>query len=185
MKHTRTFYISLLMLGLIFCSISCTKEIRLNTQGAQDSDVSGNYSAIYYGCNFLNDLETVVFLEKEGGKLHFEPYAPDYKYRVKKGLQANEAIETAKKYVNCNALFSRTQVSRILAQDGETLGYEVRPLYLPYRYGVDDVLDVDYRLKDSKVVITVRLRPSVEMLLQDNKGRLGDRDRVREKDRGK
>lgn len=51
MKNTKAFYI-LLMLGLVFGSVSCTQEIRLNTQGAQDSEVSGNYTAIYYGCNF-------------------------------------------------------------------------------------------------------------------------------------
>lgn len=98
-------------------------------------------------------------------------------------MSSKEAIETAKKFVNCNALFSRTQVSRILAPGGETIGYEVRPLYLPYRYGVDDVLDVDYRLKDNKVVVTIRLRASMEMMLQDNRGRLIDRngDRGKEK----
>jgi hypothetical protein len=185
MKNSRTFYGLLLMIGLLFGLVSCTKEIRLNTQGAQDAEVSGNYTAIYYGCNFLNDLETIAILEKEGGRYHFEPYAPDFKYRVKKGLSSEEAIETAKKSVNCNALFKRTQVNRILGPDGETLGYEVRPLYLPYRYGSDDVLDVDYMLKDNKVVIMVRLRASMELLFQDNKGRLSDGDRDRDRGRGK
>jgi hypothetical protein len=179
MNNTKTCYLLLLMFGLLFGSVSCTQEIRLNTQGAQDSEVSGNYTAIYYGCNFLNDLETIAILEKEGNKFPFELYAPDFKYRVKKGLSSAEALETAKKSVNCNASFTRTSVSSILAPSGETIGYEVRPLYLPYRYGVDDVLDVDYKLKDNKVVITIRLRASTEMLLQ------GGRDRPRAGDREK
>jgi hypothetical protein len=180
MKNAKMFYI-LLLFGLLFGSVSCTKEIRLNTQEAQEAEVSGNYTAIYYGCNFLNDLETIVILEKEGGKYQIEPYAQDFKFRVKKGLSAEEALETAKKSVNCNALFRSTNVKRILGPDGETIGYEVRPLYLPYRYGVEDVLDVDYRLKENKVVVTIKLRASMEMLLKDNKGILSDRD----KDRGR
>jgi hypothetical protein len=127
----------------------------------------------------LNDLETVAFLEKEGGKYHFEPFAPDFKYRVKKGLSSEEALGTAKKSVNCNASFRHTEVSRILGPDGDMLGYEVRPLYLPYRYGTDDVIEVDYRLKDNKVVITVKLRASIEMLLLDS----GERPRDRGRDR--
>lgn len=173
MNNTGTVYI-VLMLGLLFGSAACTKEVRLNTQGALDADVAGNYTAIYYGCNFLNDLETIAILEKEGNKHPFEPYAPDFKYRATKGLSSTEAIETAKKFVNCNASFRRTQVNRILAPDGETIGYEVRPLYQPYRYGFDDVLDVDYRLKDNKVVITIKLRASIEMMLRDSGERLID-----------
>ncbi len=174
MKNIKTFYVLLLMLKLLFSSVSCAPGLRLNTQGAQDAEVIGNYTAIYYGCNFFNDLETITFLEKEGGAYHFEPYAPDFKYRVKKGLSSTDAIERAKKSVNCNASFSRTQVSRILAPSGETLGYEVRPLYLPYTYGVDDVLDVDYWLKDNKVVITIRA-PSIDR--DDAPGHQGKTDR--------
>ena len=174
-QTAKTFYV-LLMFGLLFGSVSCNKEIRLNTLWVQDAEVMGNYTVIYYGCNFINDLETIAILEKEGNKYPFEVYAPDFKYRVKKGLSSEEAIETAKKSVNCNALFNRTQVSRILAPSGETIGYEVRPLYLPYRYGVDDVLDVEYMLKDNKVVITISLRASTEMLFQDKKGGLSDKD---------
>ena len=178
MKATKTFYI-LLLFGLLFGSVSCTQEIRLNTQEARDAEISGDYTAIYYGCNFLNDLETIAILKKEGGIYPFEPFAPDFKYRVKKGLSTEEAIETAKKFVNCSASFSRTQMSKILGPNGQTIGYEVRPLYVPYKYGVDDILDVEYRLKDNKVVITIKLRPSMEMMLQNSSDRLRDSGRGR------
>lgn len=165
------------MIGLLFGSVSCTQEIRLNTQEARDAEIRGDYTAIYYGCTFLNDLETIAILKKEGGIYHFEPSAPDIKYRVKKGLSSEEAIETAKKFVNCSASFSRTQMSKIIGSNGQTIGYEVRPLYVPYKYGVDDVLDVDYRLKDNKVVVTIKLRPSMEMMLQKSSDRNSGRER--------
>jgi len=164
MKNAKTLYFLLLMFGVVFGSVSCTPGIRLNTQGAQDSEVTGNYTVIYYGCNFFNDLETIAFLDKEDGKYPFEPYAPDFEYRVKKGLSAKEAMETAMKFVTCNTSFSRAQVSGILGPNGETIGYEVRPLYQPFTYGAGDVLYVNYSLRDGKVVINVRLP---ETMLQD------------------
>ena len=166
MKNAKTFYIFLLMFGVLLGSVSCAPGIRLNTK-AQDSEAKGTYTVIYYGCNFLNDLESIAFLEREGGGYNFAPYAPDFKYRVKKGLSAEEAFETAMKFVSCNPSFRRTQAKSILAPNGDTIGYEVRPLYLPFTYGIDDVLYVDYWLKDGKVVITVRLAPWIEMMLQD------------------
>ena len=164
MKNAKALYFLLLTLGVVFGSVSCTQGIRLNTQGAQDSEVTGNYTVIYYGCNFFNDLETIAFLDREDGKYPFEPYAPDFEYRVKKGLSAKEAMESAMKFVSCNASFNRAQVSGILGPDGETIGYEVRPIYQPFTYGAGDFLYVNYSLRDGKVVINVRLP---ETMLQD------------------
>ena len=166
MKNAKTFYVLLLMFGMFFGSVSCAPGIRLNTR-LQDSEIKGSYTVIYYGCNYFNDLETIAFLDKEDGEYNFEPYASDFKYRVNKGVSAEEAIATAIKFVNCNTSFSRVQVSSILAPNGETIGYEVRPLYRPFAYGFDDVLYTNYWLKDGKVVIYVRLLPSIQMMLQD------------------
>jgi hypothetical protein len=157
MKNAKIPFVLLLMLGLLFGAAACTQGIRLNTQGAQDSEVAGNYTVIYYGCNFFNDLETIAFLQKESSGYDFEPYAPDFQYRVKKGLPAKEAMDSAMKFVGCNASFSRAQMSGILGPKGEIIGYEVRPLYRPFTYGAGDVLFVNYSLKDGKVVINVRL----------------------------
>jgi len=164
MEKTKRLYILLLMFGLLFGLVSCASGPRLSTQAAQDSEVTGNYTVIYYGCNFLNDFETIAFLDKEDGAYNFEPYAPDFDYRVRKGLSAKEALESAMEFVNCSPSFSRAQVSKILGPNSETIGYEVRPLYQPFTYGAGDVLFVSYGLKDGKVVITVRLW---EVMLQE------------------
>jgi len=164
MKKAKTLYILLLMFGLLFSSVSCAPGIRLSTQAAPEPEVTGNYTVIYYGCNFFNDFETIAFLDREDGAYNFEPYAPEFAYRVKKGLSAKEAFESAMKFVSCNSSFSRAQVSRILGPNSETIGYEVRPLYQPFAYGAGDVLFVSYGLKDGKVVITVRLQ---EVMLQE------------------
>ena len=46
----------------------------------------------------------------------------------------------------------------------------------PIGDGTDDILDLDYRLKDNKVVIMIRLRASVEMGIMDNKRRMNERE---------
>jgi len=162
------------LLCLLLC-FSCAPGIRLNTQEVTDSQVTGAYELILYGCNFNNDLETIAFLQKEGARYKFEPYAPDFSYKTKKGVPAKEALQEARDFVNCSTSFSRSQLSSIVGPDGDILGYEVRPLYHPFTYGVDDVLNTYYRLKGDRVVITVRLIPSVETMLQD--GGPGEREK--------
>ena len=49
----------------------------------------------------------------------------------------------------------------------------MRPLYLPFVFGFDDALDIDYRIIDGKVVVKIRLLPSVERMLMDG----GSRDK--------
>jgi len=172
-KNTKSVYLLSLMFAL-FC-ISCTSGIRLNTKGAQESEIAGAYDVILYGCNFNNDLETIAFLQKDGTQYTFEPFAPDFKFRTKKGVPAKEALQEATEFVNCSTSFMHSQLSSIVAPNGDILGFEVRPLYEPLTYGFDDVLYTYYKIEGDKVIIKVRLMPSVERMLQ------GDGAREREK----
>ncbi|MGE5299335.1 MAG: hypothetical protein ACM3MB_00035 [Acidobacteriota bacterium] len=171
MKNEKTAYLAaFVFLPVVSFCVSCAPGIRLNTQGAQDSQVAGTYTVIFFGCNFFNDLETIAFLDKEGDRYTFEPYAPDFKYRVKKGVGATEALAEAKNFLSCNGSFKRAQLSSIIAPNGDVLGYEVRPLYYSFAYGGEDILYTDYRIKDDKVVIKIWLNPSIENMLQGGGG---------------
>lgn len=174
-KNAQIVYLAFFSLAVFFL-VSCTTGIRLNTQGTGYSEAAGTYRVILFGCNFNNDLETIAFLDKEGDKYAFEPYAPDFKFKIKKGVPAKEALKEAGEFVNCNTSFMHFQTYGIIGPNGETLGYEVRPLYEPFAYGAQDVLLTDYWLKDDKVVIKTRLNPWVERMLQGDGGGK-DRDR--------
>ena len=152
-------------------STSCMSGIRLNTEGAKESEVSGTYRAIFVGCNYFNDLNTVVFLQKEGSQYIFEPFVPDFNYRIRKGVPAEEALAASEKFLNCSSLFRNSQLSRIVTPGGEVLGYEIKPIYSIYVYGTDDPLYTDYWLKDDKVVIKIWLDQSVDRMLNDGRGR--------------
>ncbi len=154
-------------------SASCMSGVRLNTPGARDSEVAGTYSVIFFGCGFNNDFETVAFLDKEGDGYIFDPFAPDFKYRVKKGVRAADALSEAERFVSCSTAFRNVQLYKIMGPQGEILGYEVRPLYYTFVYGADDVLSTGYTLRGDKVVITVSLAPWVENMISGGSSREG------------
>ncbi|MBI5639406.1 MAG: hypothetical protein HZA17_03175 [Nitrospirae bacterium] len=153
--------------ALFMLCVSCASGPRLQTQSAHEPDRTGSYSLILYGCSYSDDLETVAILYREDGRRLVEPFAPLFKYQTKKGLSADAAIEQAEHFVRCHSSFQRSQLRKILDEKGNTAGYEMRPLYLPLTYGTDDVLNIDYRLKDGKIVVFIRLDPSVEKMLRD------------------
>lgn len=138
-------------------------EKRLKTEAAKASDVTGTYTLILFGGTFADDLETFAMLDLEGDQYTLEPYAPEFRYRIKKGVPAKEALEEARKFVSSHNAFWRSELSSILDPEGHTIGYEVRPLYQPFVHGVSDVLDINYWLKkDNKVKVTIRFAPALE-----------------------
>jgi hypothetical protein len=133
----------------------------LKTEEAKSDEVTGTYDLILYGGRHINDLETVAFLDKEGDQYKFEPYAPEFDYKIKRGIPAKEALKEAKKFVSFHNAFWRSQLSRILDEKGNVIGYELRPLYRPFVYGRDDLLEIYYRIKGDKVIIEINLTPDI------------------------
>jgi len=148
---------------LIIKSFSRGKSLR--TVPAQSNAITGMYTLILYGGKHSNDLETVVILGKEDGRYTFEPFAPEFKYTIKKGVPAKEAIAEAEKFVSWHNSFHRSEIRGIIDDKGNTLGYEIRPLYLPITFGAEDVADVNYKMEADKIIVHVRLNPSIEKKL--------------------
>lgn len=163
-------------IAALFCALaSCAAGSRLSTVAVREEGItSGTFRVILFGCGYLDDPETIAFLDREGDEFVFEPYAPDFKFRVGEGIPAAEALEMARHFVACSSSFSRSRVTAIRDDAGRTLGYEVRPLYLPLTYGVDDLLRVYYLLRTDRVLIDVWLITSVEHMLHGGDGRRDD-----------
>lgn len=140
-------------------------ESPLKTKEATDKEVTGVFTLILYGGRYLDDLETVAILDLEKDKYTFEPFAPEFDYIIEKGVSAKDALRTAKKFVSFHHAFHRLVLSKILDKKGNIIGYEVRPIYMPFVYGISDVIDVYYWLKKgNKIKITIRLTPSIERI---------------------
>ena len=153
--------ISFIVLLALVTSTTLVHAEYLKTKEAKTEEVTGSLILILYGGSHMNDLETIAFLDKEGDQYEFEPYAPEFDYKAKKGVPAGDALNEARKFVSFHNAFWRSQLSRILDDKGNIIGYEVRPLYRPFVYGRDDLLEVYYRIKDGKVIVYIRLVPEI------------------------
>jgi hypothetical protein len=166
MKSKRLRDVCIIFLSVLAMALgSCALGNRLDIKSTTESSVKGSYTLILYGCTYQDDLETIAILAKEGSPYVFEPFAPDFNYRTIKGVPAKEALEGARKFVGCHTGFHRAQLGELVDAKGDSLGFEVRPLYFPFVFGMDDVLDTDYRIKDGKVVVKIKLLPSVGKML--------------------
>jgi hypothetical protein len=151
---------AIIMLAPALCS--CAPALYLKTEGAQPAELKGTYTLILYGARYGSDIENIVILAKEGTGYSFEVYAPEFDYRVRKNVPADEALAEAQKFVSFHYAFRRSRLSRILDKEGSPIGYEVRPLYSPLDFGYADVMDITYTLRDRKVTARIRLIRELE-----------------------
>ena len=148
----------------------------LRTEEVGPADVKGTFTVILYGGTYFRDVKTAAFLDLEGDQYTLEPYAPGFDYRVIKGVPAKEALAMAEQFLSAHYDYWRSLISRIVDDQGRTVGYEVRPLYHIPAFGVPDVLDINYSSRGDKIRIYIRLKPQVERQLFTGGGsRDGDR----------
>ncbi len=160
----------------LFCLVlfqGCAGGKNLRTAPVMDGEMQGTYTLILYGGNYADDLETVAVLDKEGDRYTFEVFAPSFSYRIIRGQTAEHALPAAEQFISRHPSYNRGQMRAILDERSLVIGYEVRPLYLPVTFGMDDILDVDYVLRGDKVITTIRIERSVE----EQRNRLLLRDR--------
>lgn len=162
-------YIVFFLFSFFLCGCSGTAGTRplssgpLPTLSANPEDMQGSFTLLAHGRRHGNDLETLVIFDAEGDAYHFDLFAPDFDFKVMKGMSAKAAYERAVDFVSFHYAFSHTRLVRILNTKGETIGFELRPLYRPFVYGRSDILDVFYWLKEEgRVKVTIRLIPMVE-----------------------
>jgi hypothetical protein len=133
-----------------------------------EKTITGSFTLILYGSRHSEDIETIAFLDSEGDEYIFEPYAPEYDFTMKVHVTGEKALKEAQSFVNWHNSFRHAQWSSITDKQGRILGYELRPLYSPLTFGISDVLNINYSLKGNKVVIYIRLKPSVERTFERN-----------------
>jgi hypothetical protein len=152
---------------LLLASCAATRAVKLEPFSDIQA-IKGQYTLIIYGGNYTNDPETAAFLDKEGDGYELVPYAPSFDYRVVKGLSVAESFRLAETVFDGNTSYLRTYVKRIVVA-GETVGYELRPYYMPLRYGYSDILNIDYALeKGGRIRVYVRLRSELLWPRRDN-----------------
>jgi len=140
-------------------------ESQLKTKEAAPQEISGNFTLISYGGRYADDLETIAFLDKEGDIYTLIPFAPDFDFKIKKGLSGEEAFKESRSFISFHPAFWRLQISKIIDIAGDIIGYEIKPLYLPFYLGFSDIIETSYWPKEEgKVKIIIKLKPEIERL---------------------
>lgn len=168
-RNSACIIVSIFLASFVFMLGSCAGGKQLRTELARDSEMSGSYTLILFGKRDAYDLKTIAFLDKEGDGYELVPYAPEYDYKVIKNLPFTEALNKAQDFVKWHRDYRSSQVRKILDDQGNAVGYEVRPLYDPMVYGISNILIVRYWVQEGgKVKVTINFHHSVLEYLRKN-----------------
>jgi hypothetical protein len=162
--------LALLVISLNLSACMSLAGNHLKIEAAKQLEVTGTYTLLLYGCRYPDDVENVAILDKEGDPYTIAIYAPDFRYKVKTGLPAEEALKQAEQFVKCSVHYQQTRFSKIPDATGNIVGYEARALYSPIRFGMYDVLDVQYVVRDNRIVVYIKLDPAVDKELRNEGG---------------
>jgi len=149
---------------------SLVRGTKLRTVSADQAEIAGGYTLILFGGTHTNDLETFAILDREDDQYVFEPYAPAFRFKIERGVSAPDALQKAEQFVRLHPEFHQYRLSKIVDDKGVPLGYEIRPMYFPAAYGVSDVIDIGYTMKDGKVSVFCSLTPSGEKIQNQQSG---------------
>ncbi len=149
----------------VFSLASNASAAGLKTRLADRSEVQGTFTLMLYGGVSASDPENVAILKPESDGHAFEIAARGIDYKVVKGLSAEAALAEAEKFLGSNIDSEQTQLVKIMSADGAILGFEVKSLYDPLRFGTPDVVDTHYTLKGNTVRAWINIDPEVGMAL--------------------
>ncbi len=139
----------------------------LMTQSIGAIEPSGTYTAIRYGSSSYDDYDAFALIVPDSGSYTFEIYKPDFEVRSSSRLSAKQALDLAGTFLGRHPEFARTRISGIVNAGGEVIGYEVRPLFKLTRFGQEDLITINYLLKENNMVeVRVNLDEKVKNILR-------------------
>lgn len=143
-------------------TLSCAGFSPIRTSVTDESDISGTYTVILFGGNITNDPRTLAVLDREGDDYTFTPFAREDDYLVRTGFPSDKALAESRYFTGRYTYFMTHQLRKILAPDGTLIGYEMRPLYHIQKFGTADILNVNYRLREKEVLVSVDINRDIE-----------------------
>jgi len=174
MKRSKKVFSGAAFLILATALAGCMAGIHLTTSAADPAEVTGTYTLLLYGCHYPDDAQNVAFLVSDSSKYPLEIFDLDTSYTAKANVPAQQALSEANSFLKCTSYrLWRTQLERISDGSGGTIGYEVRPLYLPWEFGKSDIMLISYLLRDGGVRVYIKLDPDVQRAIEASGGSSG------------
>ncbi len=161
---------SLIYLVILFIPLSGYSQILLNE--VEETAIKGDFNLIIYGNAFTNDPETFIILDRTEEKTLILPYSSSHKYRIYEKISEGEVMQIIKDIFN-NPSISFIKYREIKDSD-LSLGFEIKPVYYPWIFGISEPLETTYKKELDKIYIFIRLNPRVEKQLYN--GNNVDRD---------
>ena len=115
---------------LLFVAVGTASAKGVKTDTVKPAEVQqGTYSVIT-----LNYPVPIALLQKEGQPYDIRPVT-SRSYKTEYGLSENQAIERAKEVLEKDPHVLKTNISEIKGPQGEIIGYELTPVYMPLYFG--------------------------------------------------
>lgn len=153
------------LLCLILGACQAVNTLQTKQLNALPSSLSGTFNVIKYGARHINDVETFAIIDFATDAYEFKIFSSEYNYSVSKLNGLSQAIEDASKFVAWHVYTQDVQISEIKALDGSVIGYELKPLYDRFMFGLQDVLDISYVQANKEITVYVKLNPMVEKII--------------------
>ena len=145
----------IILVLLLTVSFSFAMGQYMKTETVAAADISGSVTLFLYGSG---NLKRTSILDIEGDDYTFEISGSAHNYMVMKEVAAEQALQNATAFISSR----RYRMIKIMSDEGQVIGYELRPLYSVFRYGSSDILDVDYRIRGKTVVVTVEIKSNIK-----------------------
>jgi hypothetical protein len=160
----KVFSLTLIALAAAFgLLVSCSAALHLATSAAVPGDITGTYRLYLYGCRFPDDIENMALMVNTAAPFRVNLFVPDTSYRVLENVAGPAALDEARKFISCSVHDTgRSVLRRIVDKNGNTIAFELKPLYSPMEMGTDEVLQTDYFLRNDVLTVGIKLDPTVE-----------------------
>lgn len=160
-------FIFVIIMILQSLNVTTLYASNLTLKEVSEGEIKGTFNLLLYGGRHGNDIETIAFLDIIDDDYEIELYTNDYNYKKVMSVTDKDAIQRAKTFVSWHSSFMNYSIRKIITNKGGLIGYEIKPLYMPFEYGLTDVFDNSYWLRGKKAVISIKLLQSVERYIYD------------------
>ncbi len=155
MRRSNNYKYLILTIMIMSGVISCVSGQYLRTEIVKDLQPNSPVRLIMYS---ESDPINIAIFDIACDDYTFDIQGSAFNYSVSDEITAEEALNEANSFLYS----SRTRLRNIYGVDGIVIGYEIRPVYNIVRYGVSDVLAVDYIVLDGKVRVYIDLKHSLK-----------------------
>jgi hypothetical protein len=147
-----TTYILIFLSFVALLMTSCSGGKLLRTEPYDAEIISGFFDVTFYYNQDYDGLKQIVILDVVDDDYEIVLYEPEYFVQTVKHVSGDDAIVNAITFLRDHQNYINYKTIAIVDHMGNTIGYEIRPLYTPEMYGIGDVMDSHYTLEDDGTV---------------------------------